>query len=130
MKRKSPFQRRCLGLGLLLMLAAVCLQMVNCAAMRVEPWDKKDWQAAGVMVLGRGADMLSTHDAVRRGARETNPFMKEHPDADDLALWWAGTSLLCLAIGVFLPPETRRAFFHGVGGLSGVFAVKNYFETR
>jgi len=124
---KTKLQKRCLGIGLTLIVSAALLLSSGCAH---DPWSKSDKTAAGVMILGRGADMYSTHDAVSRGAEEQNPFSGEKPDDGSLALWWAGSSALCIAIAHFLPSEYQEIFLYTIAGISGAFAIKNYNETR
>lgn len=130
-KRKSKLQRRCLFIGMCLMIAAACLQAVNCAMIReAQPWSRQDKIAAGFMVAGRTADMISTRYALDHGCRETSPLLSDHPDNRELITFAVGTTLLVLLLAHILPPDVRRGILYGIGGVSGGAAVKNYFEAR
>ena len=127
---KTKFQKRCLLIGIILTITAACLQIINCANLQGYEWTRSDKVAAAALVVGRGADMISTHDAMERGAHETNIFLGEHPDDGTLALLWIGSSILCLAIAHYMPSEYREIFLCTISVISGGVAIKNYFETR
>ena len=125
---KTKFQKRCLRIGLLFMLTAIVLQVINCAHM--DAWTEQEKIAAGAMVAGRAADMLSTSYALDHGCIETNPFLGEHPDDQTLLLWGIGTSLLILGIAHLLPSDWRIGVLYGTATISGIAAGKNYLEAQ
>jgi len=127
MHKKSPFQKRCLTLGITLMLGAAILQVIGCSTLHRYEWTKQDKIAAGVMLAGRAADMISTHYALEHGAREVNPFLGEHPSDLELAAWGVGTAAIMLVLADFVPPKLRQILLYGAGALSGAVAVHNFY---
>lgn len=71
------------------------------------------------------ADCLTTHEGLRVGGRETNPFLGAHPSTSHLVAacaWSVGTTWLVMPA---LPKKVRRPLLVLLTVVEGYFAFRN-----
>jgi hypothetical protein len=88
-------------------------------------WTRGDWQLAGLATSAIAADCITTNQALRRGARELNPFLGERPGTTSLTIGCVLATGATVAIADALPRKWRKRVFVGVAVLGFGMAVWN-----